>query len=284
MEQFYVTLPSNSSQQFYGKQPLAHYRTRLAKTLHLNVSEWEVGIAEIIYPISWNNIVNATFKVRKLENSKWRWNKGRIPDGNYEDVRKVIQTLQNEINEILGDQKSNIHLSYNKSTRRVKVFLNENYGIILSNSLAQPLGFGDTENKCQLSNIKYVTSSPFSSSSFKKDDFQNEDCESETITITGDTITSTFIADVNRTLRTLYVHCNIVESQLVGDQCVPLLRTIAVKGQVDDVIADSFSNIHYMGVERSTFQEIEIHITDDTGKTIRFQQGRVVVKLHFKRK
>ena len=280
MDQFYVTLPSNSSHQFYGKQPLAHYRTRLAKTLHLNVAEWEVGIAEIIYPISWNNIVNATFKVRKLENNKWRWIKGRIPDGNYQDVDKVIEVLQNEISAILGDQKSNIHFSYNKPTRRVKVFLHENYGMILSNNLAQPLGFGDKEDKCEMSNIKRATSIPFSPSPRKKD-YEN-DCES--VVLNGDTITSTFIADVNRTLRTLYVHCNIVESQLVGDQCVPLLRTIAVKGQVDDVIADSFSNIHYMGVERSTFQEIEIHITDDTGKTIRFQQGRVVVKLHFKRK
>ena len=58
---------------------------------------------------------------------------------------------------------------------------------------------------------------------------------------------------------------------------------MAVKGQTDDVVSEAFSNIHYMSIERSTFQEIEIHITDDLGRTIPFQHGRVIVKLHFRR-
>ena len=85
-------------------------------------------------------------------------------------------------------------------------------------------------------------------------------------------------------MRLLFIHCNIVASQLVGDQYVPLLRTVAVKGQTEDVVAKAFSNIHYMQIERSNFQEIEIQITDDTGRTVPFQHGRVIVKLHFKRK
>ena len=57
MDHLYVTLLSNSSEDFYGKQSMSSYKTCLAKTLQLAVDEWEVGLAELIYPHTWNNIV-----------------------------------------------------------------------------------------------------------------------------------------------------------------------------------------------------------------------------------
>ena len=52
MEQFYVTLRSNSSYAYYGRQLVSHYKTKLAREVHVNVGEWEVGLAELIYPIT----------------------------------------------------------------------------------------------------------------------------------------------------------------------------------------------------------------------------------------
>jgi hypothetical protein len=43
-----MTLPSNSSEKYYGIQPLCNYRTRLAKPLDLNLDEWNLGLAEIM--------------------------------------------------------------------------------------------------------------------------------------------------------------------------------------------------------------------------------------------
>ena len=88
----------------------------------------------------------------------------------------------------------------------------------------------------------------------------------------------------NDLVHSFFVYCDVVEHQLVGDANVPLLRSLAVKGRVGDVVDHSFTNVHYMGLSRSTFQEIHIHITDDTGKEIPFDHGRVIVKLHFKQK
>ena len=266
MKHFYVTLPSNSSKDYYGIQSLTHYRTRLAKSIDLNVNEWEVGLAEIVYPITWNNIYDATFRVRKIVENKWEWIEGSIPDGHYRDVNAVVQSLQKYIDGILDDQKHNVYLVYLENSQRVKIFTGEEYGLILSSNLSQPLGFGD-KSECEISNM-----------------IGNEDGMCDMKRLDGETVTSPFVADVNRGLRSLFVHCDIIDPQLVGHQSVPLLRTIAVKGQVGEVVAESFSNIHYMGVQRSTFQEIEVLITDDTGKIITFNQGRVIVKLHFKRK
>ena len=71
--------------------------------------------------------------------------------------------------------------------------------------------------------------------------------------------------------------------QLVNDANVPLLRTIPITGKNGDVIVNSFDNVHYVGLGLSTFQEIEIHITDDNGLRVPFEQGRVIVKLHFRK-
>ena len=75
-----------------------------------------------------------------------------------------------------------------------------------------------------------------------------------------------------------------MQYQLVDDANVPLLRTIFVTGRNEDVIVNSFDYVHYVGLGRSTFQEIEIHIADDTGLRVPFEHGQVIVKLHFRKK
>ena len=265
MEHFYVTLPSNSSYAYYGKQPMSHFKTKLARQLHVNVGEWEVGLAEFIYPISWHNVLDGTFSVRKLIDNKWGYVDGKIPASKYESAAQLIETLETAIRDILGNQNEHIAFTI-LHTRHVKIFIENGYALHISQNLAQVLGFGD--RTCTLSNAS---------------DISQDTCDI-TFQLKNLSLLSPFVADVNRGLRSLFIHCNIVQPQLVGDQYVPLIRTVAVTGKTDDVVANSFSNIHYMSIERSTFQEIEIHITDDIGRTVPFQHGRVIVKLHFKRK
>ena len=97
-------------------------------------------------------------------------------------------------------------------------------------------------------------------------------------------IIAPFCLDLNRGLHTFFIYCDIVQYQLVGDANVPLIRTIPVSGKNGDVMVNSFDNVHYSGLGRSTFQDIQVHITDDTGLRVPFEQGRVIVKLHFRRK
>ena len=85
-------------------------------------------------------------------------------------------------------------------------------------------------------------------------------------------------------LHTFFVYCDIVQYQLVGNAHVPLLRTIPVTGKNGDVIVNLFDNVHYVGLGWSTFQEIEMQITDNTGLRVPFEHGRVIIKIHFRKK
>ena len=53
--EFYVTLPSNSSVQYFPDNKTSNFVTKLPRTLQLD-GEWEVGPPEIDYPHTWYNI------------------------------------------------------------------------------------------------------------------------------------------------------------------------------------------------------------------------------------
>ena len=53
--QFYLHLPSNSSFHKFSNNTLTEYRVGLPQTVSLT-GDWEVGLAEIHYPHSWNNV------------------------------------------------------------------------------------------------------------------------------------------------------------------------------------------------------------------------------------
>ena len=56
MSRFYLTLPSNSSMDYYPENTVAQYRTKLISTIELD-GEWEVGLTEISIPSNVHNVI-----------------------------------------------------------------------------------------------------------------------------------------------------------------------------------------------------------------------------------
>lgn len=96
-------------------------------------------------------------------------------------------------------------------------------------------------------------------------------------------ITGKELADTKRGLHSMYVYCDLVEHQLVGDSLVPLLRIVAVRGKNGDVITRTYEHIQYAPCRGGKIQTVEIDIRDDTGQPVPFEAGRVVVILHLRR-
>jgi hypothetical protein len=55
MDNFYVTVPSDSSGFYYPVNTVANYTTKLATPLELQHNKWEVGLVEILYPNGYKN-------------------------------------------------------------------------------------------------------------------------------------------------------------------------------------------------------------------------------------
>ena len=82
----------------------------------------------------------------------------------------------------------------------------------------------------------------------------------------------------------LFIYTNIVEYHTVGDTRAPLLRIVNVDGQYGETVTKIYDSPHYMPLKHKLVHMIEIDIRDSTGQPIPFVSGRVIVKLHFRRK
>ena len=95
------------------------------------------------------------------------------------------------------------------------------------------------------------------------------------------TTESPYVADLT-SMTAIYVYCDVVQSQVVGDTSAQLLRSIPVEGKSGDVITKTFTNIQYLPIQTKSFEDIEILLRNDTGDPVPFERGKVITTLHFK--
>ena len=89
--EFYVTLPSNSSMQYFPDNKTSNFLTKLPRTQQQD-GEWEVGLAEIDYPHTWYNMHEGKNAVEIYVPDKW-FQEISIQPGYYETVQDVIDAL-----------------------------------------------------------------------------------------------------------------------------------------------------------------------------------------------
>ena len=139
--------------------------------------------------------------------------------------------------------KGGVHFKEDELTKKVTMEIKSGYSMILNKRMSRILGFGGVVER------------------HKK------------------TVESPYISDLS-VLSAIYVYCDIVEPQVVGDTNAQLLRSIPLEGKFGDIISETFVNIQYSMVQRKLFEDIEILLRGDTGDPVPFERGKVVVTLH----
>ena len=77
-------------------------------------------------------------------------------------------------------------------------------------------------------------------------------------------------ADLDHGFHDLYLYCEIIQPQYVGDALVSLLRIVPVVGKDGERISKSFIRPQYVPVSRKEFESIEVNIKRDAGETVPF--------------
>ena len=242
--QFYLHLPSNSSLDKFPNNTLTEYRVCLPQTVSLT-GDWEVALTEIHYPHSWNNVqgnFENRFYLRNQELDSM-WEALIVPPGHYSSVADVIIKI-NEVVSSNGRFKDEVQLSFDTLNRKVTVHLQNKVEVYFSD-IGQMLGFLPKE-------------------------------------VISKTSTADREADLDHGFHDLYVYCDIIQPQYVGDALVPLLRIVPVEGKDRERISKSFIRPQYVPVSRKQFESIEVNIKRDTGETVPFEFGRVLLTLHFR--
>lgn len=299
MDEFQVTLPSNSSVRLFPNNKPNCYKTNLPIPLELE-GDWEVALMDIQFPFNWPNfqeenialvvridgddVDEKNFKdnclrtlqiyaddkeMRKLQKNVEEYleinNKIptgikliKIPTASYEHVGELASMLTSEFNKDHYNSKKRIQLQtqYNSITKKLD-FIRENIKwfeiISLGQEFCSTLGYPiDTFN-----DVLYVVKPPKT---------RNEK------------------TNLDR-LNSMYIYCDVIRYQIVGDIQAPLLGTLPIQGKPNDQIYWCFNPAYYMPVNQRSISTIQMRICTDTGDLFPFDpSGRVVCRLHFRRK
>lgn len=242
---FYVTLPSDSSMNYFPENKISHFITRLPIPIELK-GDWEVGLVEIIYPHTWYN-VNEQNNLIGFDIGDGKTIARRLPPGCYESVPDILKAIA------IKDIENLIVFTYNPVTKRVRIKVKNKCKVILSDGVAQLLGFEPVEISVPDHEVEINSYSPY-------------------------------VADPNGHYRVLMIYTDVIESQIVGDTLAPLLRVVKVTGTDGELVSDQYDRPHYLPVSRKMIDTLEIVIRTHTGALTPFERGRSYVKLHFRQK
>lgn len=238
---------------YYPNNTVAHYVTKLSERLHLD-SEYEVGLAEIIFPHSWFNVDNQDKQYWfALSRSGSIFTKVYVKSGYYFNESEFVNALTNEAVEAFNDIPGfSIVFAYDEKIAKVTIAIvwkDTQFAVALSTAFKRFLGFdGDW--------------------SILSDKFRKADR----------------VFDLNGGLSLLYVYCDIAGYTIVGDTKAPLLRVCNVKGRHGNIVRITYEQPHYVPLARHDFDTIEININNELGRPMPFEFGKSVVTLHFRRR
>ena len=277
-EHFYVTLPSNSSYGVYGKQHPGSYKTALERDVVVNPAEWEVGLTELMYSRTWHNVIGAKMTISIPHPGVDRFIKtehSHLPDMRYNSPHHLVTAWNDSL---CPKCKLGVKLRYDREAGRVVIYVTPRFLVRLNGVASSVLGFGEYKSVV-------IKGKVGKDSNPHPPELQLISEEDGVKVIYSTVAQSSLPVNLNRIINTLYVYSDVIEPQIVGDSYVPLLRSVVDNsGEAGEMACVSFTNVHYKNISRGMFHEIEVNITDDTGRTVPFEGGRVTVKLHFKKK
>src|SRR5204863_8003100 len=164
--QFYLTLPSNSSMDYYPNNTVANYVTHLPSSIHLtgDGDEWEIALVEAHYPCSFLSVCNDAsiyvYYTPKPDDeggddtlvgtrygSVTSMAASKVECGNYKDIDELLSSINADVKMKLYG----LEFEHDADTKKVELIsMNENViQIELSPTLALQMGYdiGDLDLK-----------------------------------------------------------------------------------------------------------------------------------------
>ena len=304
---FYIHLPSNNIHTS-RENKTSHFFTELPTELDFT-GHWEVGLAEVDIPISWYNLphhpvqdrtlaiiqeevklkegVTAVNSFNDVFTQKDTFKVYVIPYGNFE-IKGLVEAINNCFKQrdqtkdaIYDNFKRNSHITIHPQNLKPALHVGVGDSILLSKCLSEILRFdccdgiiraeGAIEFKGPLLNQKNIVTYQQLLASQSSGDFHTNSFYSSGVPY--------FSSDSSN----IYIYCNIVDFEVVGNIYTRLLRTVKTIGKFGAEIQHIYINPHYKKVSQTKVKDIEIMICDDQGELVKFEYGKVLLVLHFRK-
>ena len=265
---FYLSIPSDSSHEFFPNNKISSYTTKLAREIEL-YDDYEIGLSSIHFPLTYFNVQKNELRVFKVDKSVTLVSADNniissteiikdhlksfytIPEGRY-NSETMVQEMFKKL------PKKCFSVSVSKFNRRVTLKI-EKENIAINEPLFQFFG-GLFEPEPEFIADAYV---------FRK----------------GVTYYGLNVIDYQRACHNIYIYCDLVSPRIVGHTQVSLLGTVAnpVSGSFGETIVERFNPIRYFKLGKNRFDTIKIDLVSDTGTHIPFEGGKVFIEIHLRK-
>jgi hypothetical protein len=253
-DSFHIMLPSNSSMDRFPANTTANFITNLRNPIKLE-GEWEMCLLEFHYPHTCFNVFTGHNKISiKIDYFKSAITKDMvlyIKPGLYQTKSALVKTVNDELEKVKVGKLEflmNDTVHFTPAPKDEEIHVQE---VILCTDLAKQLGYAPKSNLVEF---------PISSAE----------------------------ADISHGFPThIYVYCDLIEGQYVGDTIAPILRMINTEYQQYKYganVTKSFASLQYVPLLKLEFSTVEIDLRDYTGNLIPFGGGHSAVTIHFRRR
>ena len=249
---FYLTVSSSADSEFFPDNAVSHFKNKTPKTIDLN-DKWEVALVEMSCPFNFHNITKSDVYLTIIPTKKSKAHRRveiYMKPGHYRNTDIFIKALNANIRNCgYSYIIKNVKFQYDEITQRAGVRIKKgDFKLKLSPKLKRMLGFHRS-----------------------REELRNEDFGEH-------------VMDITDSLHHMYVYTNIVEHRALGQQLVPLIRILSIKGVGGDMNdINTFHNLHYFRARRQTFDTVEVNIRDSQGNFIPFNRGVSILTFHFKK-
>jgi len=133
-----VTLPSNSSREYYPNNTVAHYTTKLANKIEVEC-DWEVGLAEISMPSMVDNVVQGLCYYDMCFGDV-ATRRAVLPSTNHKSMDTVIEALHRAQEKVMGAHK---YVVYSYRNGKISMQIADYVTVQFSADLASMLGLDE---------------------------------------------------------------------------------------------------------------------------------------------
>lgn len=306
--QFQVTLPSNSSREYFPRNRSSDFTTQLAVPLELE-GEWEVAIVDIQYPICWKTIQkDMTVGIVPTAYARMREKKDEFDEAIYKTLEPVgfapsvtfvipegtqldAQPDYTMTDEPHCYERFSLPAGYYKSLGHLCERINFKMTLAydrLGKTAGRPPRFQYEEDEDVIvgSNPEFPLTiytdspllaqmlgvfSPQPENNLYRIEYFNE-------------LRSMFPPELDN-FKSMYVYTDIIRYQMIGDVQAPLLGVFPVKGNYRDQVLWTFMPQNYMACCKKHIDTIHVKLCTDTGDPFPIaNNGKVIVRLQFRRK
>lgn len=244
-----MTLPSNSSMDYYPENTVARYTTKLNTRIELE-GEWEVGLAEISFPFEIENVLEGECYFYISQTGVDVSMKITLPAGHYGRLSELDWAMKASTMRkmhLLSIEMVPVEFSFVKSLNRVKMQLHQNFTVEFGTILARLLGFRH--------GVKYSDA----------------------------VVTAESRMRFRSLVRSIYVYCDLVEHVSVGDIKAPLLRIVNRTSNNGENVHHISNPVLYIPLQKKCFDSVEINLMTDSGVPVPFLLGKSFVVLESRR-